>query len=848
MPLAVVAIPFPDEVLARVWQISWQAGAIAILVLFLQMFLGRWITARWKHALWTLVLLRLLMPALPSSSFSIFSLSAFIPQSKISTARSVDPLRQINVTYSNGPVAPESFAPRLPILSAPVPAAAAPTVPWSEMVLVCWLAVAAIVCCWRVVTDRRFFRRLRMGSTRGTERLTSLLERARLKVKLYRLPSIVQTSMVGAPAVTGILKPCILFPTDLADRLTDGQLMLIILHELTHIACFDVAMDWLWAILQSLHWFNPVLWIANSIRQSDREIARDAMVLSLAGQSQAPQYGGLLIDLTQPLPVSIFCPSLIGMLGGKRRLRRRIKMISQYRRSSWLSASAGACVLIIAGCCTLSGPSKPANSSAIPPTAPLGKKPEASTSLTTRITLSYNDPLQSEPPATPGELAVQVKLDQKIVGEIRYDAEPLEKVLHDLAAKSGLHFYVDWPALQKAGVVRTSPVTARLREMKYFEAIELVFKTVEGGESPDQLGYAADEGVLTISTYRELDKNTVTRRYDVNDLLFEAPDYGSVPNLVHPELSAPGATGAAEAAAQTWANRVDELRKYVLENVEPGSWKEHGGITGSIASSPLRAVLLITQTPRAQRKVQAVLDGLRQSRALQVSIETRIFSLPESAEAMLPDHLQGRLALVRNAGRFRCDQFVTDEDVHQLVQVASASPAASSLTAPRLTLFSGQTAVLVVQSQQAYVGDMKKVLASTTQPLHYEPITQSTTATGVTVKITTCISPDGKTVFVDLDDQVARLLDLLPEQYGRNASAGKIQRPVFATFKRKAACAIADSSTLLLGGVNQIDAGDAKFNADSPDKSANEAKVQTIRSEHASHEYLLIKAKILRPR
>jgi len=45
------------------------------------------------------------------------------------------------------------------------------------------------------------------------------------------------------------------------------------------------------------------------------------------------------------------------------------------------------------------------------------------------------------------------------------------------------------------------------------------------GEGNRRLGYAVDEGSITISTRKELDKNTVTRRYDVNDLLFIPVDY-----------------------------------------------------------------------------------------------------------------------------------------------------------------------------------------------------------------------------------------------------------------------------------------------------------------------------------
>ena len=61
----------------------------------------------------------------------------------------------------------------------------------------------------------------------------------------------------------------------------------------------------------------------------------------------------------------------------------------------------------------------------------------------------------------------------------------------------------------------------------------------------------------------------------------------------------------------------------ITDNVNTNTWKDNGGDVGSISSSPLRAVLLITQTPEAHRQIQSVLDSLRASQALQVSVETR---------------------------------------------------------------------------------------------------------------------------------------------------------------------------------------------------------------------------------
>jgi bla regulator protein BlaR1 len=53
---------------------SWQASVLAILILTAQRLLGGRLNPRWRHALWLLVVVRLLLPALPESALSVFQL------------------------------------------------------------------------------------------------------------------------------------------------------------------------------------------------------------------------------------------------------------------------------------------------------------------------------------------------------------------------------------------------------------------------------------------------------------------------------------------------------------------------------------------------------------------------------------------------------------------------------------------------------------------------------------------------------------------------------------------------------------------------------------------------------
>ena len=46
---------------------SWQAAVLAVIVLATQLAMGRWLSPRWRYALWSVVVIRLMMPVAPGS-------------------------------------------------------------------------------------------------------------------------------------------------------------------------------------------------------------------------------------------------------------------------------------------------------------------------------------------------------------------------------------------------------------------------------------------------------------------------------------------------------------------------------------------------------------------------------------------------------------------------------------------------------------------------------------------------------------------------------------------------------------------------------------------------------------
>ncbi|MGE5608769.1 MAG: M56 family metallopeptidase, partial [Bacillota bacterium] len=115
---------------------SWQAAVLAVLVLLAQWALKSHLSPRWRHNLWLIVLLRLLLPALPPSPLSIFNLLHYLPSShpqpnqlSQATPPPVDPgIASIQQPLSSAVPSPDALAAsRTHPLNSPIPSSPSPS-------------------------------------------------------------------------------------------------------------------------------------------------------------------------------------------------------------------------------------------------------------------------------------------------------------------------------------------------------------------------------------------------------------------------------------------------------------------------------------------------------------------------------------------------------------------------------------------------------------------------------------------------------------------------------------------------------------------------------------------------
>ncbi len=209
-----------------------------------------------------------------------------------------------------------------------------------------WLTGFILLICFTTYENIKFKKKISSITLCTNQRLNGILDKCIEQVGLKRRIPIFHTIQTRTPSLYGVIKPKILISSGFAENFNDDELRYILCHELSHYKRKDILTNWILTILQLIHWFNPIIWYSFYIMRQDCEIACDAQVLSCLEESERIKYGQTIINLLKVFTESYFIPSTAGLIKSKSGLKRRITMISLFKKKSWVSA-LGAIALIV---------------------------------------------------------------------------------------------------------------------------------------------------------------------------------------------------------------------------------------------------------------------------------------------------------------------------------------------------------------------------------------------------------------------------------------------------------------------------------------------------------------------
>lgn len=108
---------------------------------------------------------------------------------------------------------------------------------------------------------------------------------------------LAQSDEVRVPAVMGLWKPMIVFPSWALRELSAERLNSILLHELAHVRRMDAWTNLLQKLVRAVFFFHPAVWWIDKRLSVEREMACDDAVLAKTGTPYA--YASCLLELLE---------------------------------------------------------------------------------------------------------------------------------------------------------------------------------------------------------------------------------------------------------------------------------------------------------------------------------------------------------------------------------------------------------------------------------------------------------------------------------------------------------------------------------------------------------------------
>jgi TonB family protein len=129
---------------------------------------------------------------------------------------------------------------------------------------------------WR---RRRFAAVALAGEKVEAGREAEMLADLKSRLNVGRRVGLVVSSSFAEPMVWRALRPLIVLPRGLAERLSDGELESVLKHELFHVKRLDNLFGSLQMFFCCLFWFHPLVWLIDRKLIEERELMCDEQVI-----------------------------------------------------------------------------------------------------------------------------------------------------------------------------------------------------------------------------------------------------------------------------------------------------------------------------------------------------------------------------------------------------------------------------------------------------------------------------------------------------------------------------------------------------------------------------------------
>ena len=347
--------------IARLWwewsaAMFWQVGLLILVIAAIDRLTRRWAWPQLRYALWSLILIKLLLPpSLSLPSGVVPSVAPIVKQGlarlqaekpPVAEGRALFSLREDMFSVRSVPVRAFEEVSSLkcqvsseqgqePPLETSNLKLQTSSLVWQVYAMTASLAGTLILGIWLYLRLHSLVGRRAQETAAASlpQSFYNQLAACARRLELGRIPRVVVTRRLATPAVFGMFRPVLLMPKGYLGKLSRRDTEHMLLHELAHIKRGDLIAHGLYMLLQVAYWYNPLLWLVRRQVHHLRELSCDATVAELL-REQTTAYRQTLLETARRLLTSSVEPGL-GLLGLFEDSNRLLVRLNWLTKPTW---------------------------------------------------------------------------------------------------------------------------------------------------------------------------------------------------------------------------------------------------------------------------------------------------------------------------------------------------------------------------------------------------------------------------------------------------------------------------------------------------------------------------------
>lgn len=271
------------DVFKTVLILSLFGFGITALLLLLKPITAKRLPARWQYCVWITLLISMVFPAyklIPKKEAQKLSI---VPQNQ-TVQTTVQPREETHpdtvVTYDT------------PIEYREVNISPKISIRLFDLIAYIWGAGVLIFLLVVIISYFRFLYRNSKNSVKISD--SKFFSEVKKELKIKKHIRLKASSDIGSPILVGVLFPTVYIP---CREIPDDNMRMVLLHELTHYKRKDLLIKWFAVLVNAVHWFNPLCYLACANLSEACEVSCDMSVTKNMSEDEQKLYMQTILNL-----------------------------------------------------------------------------------------------------------------------------------------------------------------------------------------------------------------------------------------------------------------------------------------------------------------------------------------------------------------------------------------------------------------------------------------------------------------------------------------------------------------------------------------------------------------------